>query len=73
MLKIARQIKKINYKLISIWLSGNFSLQTWKSRKEFKGALKVCKEKKSAFIYEREIKVFSDKLMLSEFTTTRLV
>ena len=79
-LKAARG-KKITYQRIPIRLSADFSVETLQARKEWQDILKVMKEKKlqsrllyparTSFRFDGEVKRFSDKQKLREFSTTK--
>ena len=80
-LKAAREKQKITYKGIPIRLSADFSAETLQARREWQDILKVMKEKNLqprlcypatiSFRFGREIKSFSDKQKLREFSTTK--
>ena len=80
-LKAAREKQKITYKGIPIRLSADFSVETLQSRREWQDILKVMKEKnlqprllypaRISFRLDGEIKSFSDKQKLREFSTTK--
>ena len=80
-LKAAREKQKITYKGIPIRLSAYFSAETLQTRREWQDILKVMKEKnlqprllypaRISFIFNGEIKSFSDKQKLREFSTTK--
>ena len=80
-LKAAREKQKITYKGIPIRLSADFSAETLQARREWQDILKVMKEKnlqprllypaRISFRFDREVKSFSDKPKLREFSTTK--
>ena len=80
-LKAAREKQKITYKGIPIRLSADFSVETLQARREWQDILKVMKEKnlQPRFLYPArislkfygEVKSFSDKQKLREFSTTK--
>ena len=80
-LKVAREKQKITYKGIPIRLSADFSAETLQARRECYGTLKVMKEKnlqprlfypaRISFRFDGEVKSFSDKQKLREFSTTK--
>ena len=80
-LKTAREKQKITYKGIPIRLSAAFSAETLQARREWQGILKVMKEKnlqprllypaRISFRFDGEVKSFSDKQKLREFSTTK--
>ena len=80
-LKAAREKQQITYKGIPIKLSADFSAETLQARREWQDILKVMKEKnlqprllytaRITFRFNGEIKSFSDKQKLREFSTTR--
>ena len=82
-LKAAREKQKITNKGIPIRLSTDFSTETLQARKEWQDILKVMKEKnlqprllypaRISFRFNGEIKSFSDKQKLREFSTTKPV
>ena len=73
--------QKITYKRIPTRLSADFSAETLQARREGQDILKVMKEKnlqprllypaRISFRFDREIKSFSDKQILREFSTTK--
>ena len=81
-LKAAREKQQITNKGISIRITADFSIKTLKARREQQDILKVMKEKnlqsrllypaRISFMYEGEIKSFTDKQKLREFSTTKL-
>ena len=80
-LKAAREKQQITYKGIPVRLSTDFSAETLQTRREWHNILKVMKEKnlqprllypaRNSFRFDREIKSFSDKQKLREFSTTK--
>ena len=80
-LKAAREKQKITYKGIPIRLPADFSAETLQARREWQDILKVMKEKnlqprllypaRISFRFDREVKSFSDKPKLREFSTTK--
>ena len=80
-LKAAREKQQITYKGIPIRLTADLSIETLQARREWQDILKVMKEKnlqprllypaRISFIYEGEIKSFTDKQKLREFGTTK--
>ena len=78
-LKATREKQQITYKEIPIRLSANFSAETLQARREWQDILKVMKEKnlqprlpsKDLIQIHGEIKSFSDKQKLREFSTTK--
>ena len=82
-LKAAREKKQITYKGTPIRLSADFSTETLPARREWHDILNVVKGKnlqprllyaaKLSFRFEGEIKTFSDKQKLREFSNTKPV
>ena len=80
-LKAAREKQKITYKGIPIRLTADLSAQTLQARREWQDILKVMKEKnlqprllnlaRISFRFGGEVKSFSDKQKLREFSTTK--
>ena len=80
-LKAAREKQHITYKGIPIRITADLSIETLRARREWQDILKVMKEKnlqsrllypaKISFKYEGEIKSFTDKRKLREFSTTK--
>ena len=72
---------KNNTQGIPIWITADFSLETLQARREWQDIFKVMKEKnlqprllypaRISFKYEGEIKSFTDKQKLREFSTTK--
>ena len=81
LLKAAREKRQITYKGIPVKLSADFSAETLQVRSKWKEILKVMKEKnlqprllypsRISFRFNREIKNFSDKQKVREFSTTK--
>ena len=81
LLKTTREKQKRTYKGIPIRLSADFSAETLQARREWQDILKVMKEKnlqprllypaRISFRFNREIKSFSEKQKLREFSTTK--
>ena len=82
LLKAAREKQKITYKGTPMWLTADFSAETLQARSEWHDILKVMKGKnlkprllylaRISFRFEGEIKSFTDKQKLREFSTTKL-
>ena len=80
-LKAAREKQKNNNKGIPIKLSADFSTETLQARREWHDIFKVMKEKKLqprllypariSLRFDGEIKSFSEKQKLKEFSTTK--
>ena len=80
-LKAAREKQQITQKGIPIRITADLSKETLQARREWQDILKVMKEKKLqprllyrariSFKYEGEIKSFTDKQKLREFSTTK--
>ena len=78
-LKVAREKQKITYKRISIRLTADLSTETLQARREWQDILKVMKGEnlqprllypaRITFRFEGEIKCFTDKQKLREFST----
>ena len=81
-LKVAREKQQITHKRIPIRITADLSIETVQARGEWQDILKVMKEKnlqprllypaRISFKYEGEIKSFTDKQKLKEFSTTKL-
>ena len=81
-LKAAREKQKIAYKGISIKLSADLSTESLQARREQQDVLKALKEEKPtttilypariSFRFEGEIKGFTDKQKLREFSCNKL-
>ena len=73
--------KTIIHKGIPIRITADLSIETLQARREWQDILKVIKENKLqprllyptriSFKYEGEIKIFTDKQKLREFSTTK--
>ena len=80
-LKAAREKQQITHKGIPIRITANLSIETLQARREWQNILKVMKENnlqprllypaRISFKYEGEIKSFTDKQKLREFSTTK--
>ena len=80
-LKAAREKQQITHKRIPIMITAEFSIETLQARREWQDILKVMKENnlqprllypaRISFKYEGEIKSFTDKQKLREFSTTK--
>ena len=80
-LKAAREKQQITYKGIHIRLTANLSAETLQARREWQDILKVMKGKnlqprllyaaRISFRFEGEIKTFTDKQKIREFSTTK--
>ena len=80
-LKAARENRQITHKGIPIRITADLSIETLQARRELQDILKVMKEKnlqprflhpaRISFKYEGEIKSFTDKQKLREFSTTK--
>ena len=81
MLKEARKKQQITHKETPIRITADLSIETFQVRREWQHILKVMKEKnlqprlldpaRISFKYEGEIKSFTDKQKLREFSTTK--
>ena len=81
LLKAAREKRQITYKGTPIRLTADFSAETLQARMEWHDILKVMKEKnlqprllypvRISFRFNGEIKSFTDKQKLREFSTTK--
>ena len=81
MLKAAREKQQITYKGIHIRLTADLSAEILQARREWQDILKVMKEKnlqsrllyptRISFRFDGEIKIFTEKQKLGEFTTTK--
>ena len=79
-LKAARE-KQITHKGLPIRITADLSIETLQARREWQDILKMMKEKnlqprllypvRLSFKYEGEIKSFTDKQKLREFSTTK--
>ena len=80
-MKAAREKKQITYKGTPIRLSADFSTETLQARREWQDKLNVMKGKnlqqrllypaRLSFRFEGEIKTFTDKQKLREFSNTK--
>ena len=80
-LKAAREKQKTTYKGIPIRLPADFLAETLQARREWQDILKVMEEKdlqprllypaRTSFRFDGEIKIFTDKQKLREFSTTK--
>ena len=80
-LKAAREKKQITHKGIPIRITADLSIETLQARREWQDIFKVMKEinlqskllypARITFRYEGEIKSFTDKQKLREFSTTK--
>ena len=80
-LKAAREKQQITHKRIPIRITADLSIETLHARREWQDILKVMKENnlqprllypaRISFKYEGEIKSFTDKQKLREFSTTK--
>ena len=81
MLKAARKKQQIKHKGIPIRITADLSIETLQARREWQDILKVMKEEnlqprllypeRISLTYEGEIKSFTDKQKLIEFSTTK--
>ena len=79
--KAAREKQQITHKGIPIWITADLSIETPQVRREWQDIFKVMKENnpqprllypaRISFKYEGEIKTFTDKQKLREFSTTK--
>ena len=79
--KKKNKTKQITHKGIPIRITADFSIETLQARREWQDILKVMKEKnlesrllypaRILFKYEGEIKSFTDKKKLREFSSTK--
>ena len=80
-LKAARENQQITHKGIPVRITADLSLETLQARREWQDTVKMMKEKnlqprllypaRISFKYEAEIKSFTDKQKLREFSTTK--
>ena len=80
-LKAAREKQQITYKGIPVRLTADLSAETLQARREWHDIFKVMKGKnlqprllypaRISFIFDGEIKIFTDKQKLREFSTTK--
>ena len=81
LLKAAREKRQVTYKGTPIRLTADFSAETLQARREWHDILKVMKGKnlqprllypaRISFRFDGEIKSFTDKQKLREFSTTK--
>ena len=81
LLKATRERRQITYKGTPMRLTADFSAETLQARREWHNIFKVMKGKslqprllypaKISFRFNREIKSFTDKQKLREFSTTK--
>ena len=81
LLKATREKRQITYKRTPIRLRANFSAETLQARREWHDIFKVMKGKnlqprllyraRISFRFDGEIKSFTDKQKLREFSTTK--
>ena len=80
-LKTAKEKQQITHKGVPIRITAGLSIETLQTRREWQDIFKVMKEKnvqhrlqypaRISFKYEGEIKSFTDKPKLTEFSTTK--
>ena len=80
-LKAAREKQQTTHKGMTLTITADLTIETLQARREWQDILKVMKEKKLqprllyrariSFKYEGEIKSFTDKQKLREFSTTK--
>ena len=80
-MKAAREKQEITHKGIPIRITADLSIETLQARREWQCILKVMKENnlqprllypaKISFKYEGEVKSFTNKQKLREFSTTK--
>ena len=80
-LTAAREKQQITHKGIPIRITADLSIETLQARREWQGIVKVMEENnlqprllypaRISFKYEEEIKSFTDKQKLREFSTTK--
>ena len=80
-LKAARKNQQITHKGIPMRITADLSIKTLQTRREWQDILKVMKENnlqlrllypaRISFKYEGQIKSFTDKQKLREFSTTK--
>ena len=80
-MKAAREKRQITYKGTRIRLTADFSAETLQARREWQDIFKVMKGKNLqprllypssiSFRFDREVKSFTDKQKLREFSTTK--
>ena len=81
LLKAAREKQQITYKETPIRLTADFSAETLQARREWHDTFKVMKgenlqprllyQARISFRFDRQIKSFTDKQKLREFSTTK--
>ena len=81
LLKAAREKQQITYKGIPIRLTADLSAETLQARRQWQDTFKVMKGKnlqprllytaKASLRFKREIKTFTDKQKVREFSTTK--
>ena len=81
LLKAAREKQQITHKGVPIRLTADLSAEILQARREWQDIFKVIKEKnlqprllfpaRISFRFDREIKTFTDKQKLREFSTTK--
>ena len=81
LLKAAREKQQITHKGIPIRITADLSIETLQARREWQGILRVMKENnlqprllypaRISFRYEGELRSFTDKQKLREFSTTK--
>ena len=80
-LKAAREKQQITHKGIPIWLTTDHLAETLQARRKWQGMFKVMKEEnlqprllyptRISFRFDVEIKTFTDKQKLREFSNTK--
>ena len=80
-LKATRKKQQITHKVIPIRITADLSIETLQAKREWQDILNMMKEKnlqsrllypaRISFKYEGEIKSFTDKQKLKEFSTTK--
>ena len=80
-LKAAREKQQITHKGIPIRVTADLSIEVLQARREWQDILKVMKENnlqprllypaRNSFKYEGDIKIFTDKQKLREFSTAK--
>ena len=80
-LQAEREMQQITHQGIPIWITADLSIGTLQARRKWQDIFKVMKESKLqprllyptriSFKYEGEIKSFTDKQKLREFSTTK--
>ena len=80
-LKAAREKQQLTHNGIPVRVTADLSIESLQARKEWQDILKVMKEKnlqtrllypaRISFKYEGQIKIFTDKQKLREFSTTK--